>query len=290
MTGPTDPSGLTGPTRIADPEDPRLAMYRGLTDAALRRRVEGEHGVFVVEGARSLRTLLASAYPLVSLLLRPERLTGLADMVAEAQAQGAPVYVAGRQVFDGIAGFPVHRGVLALARRLPQQDPMAVLAEVSAAVVVEGVNDHENLGAIFRNAAALGAGAVLLDPSCCDPLYRRAVRVSMAQVLHLPFGRLAPWPDALSSLRTAGFMVLALDPAAPETIDAVALGPAEVGGVEPDRPARLAVLVGAEGRGLSEGARRAASHRARIPMRPGVDSLNVATALAIALHRLIRPG
>ncbi len=214
---------LTAPISISDPEDHRLELYRGLPDAALRRRAEREHGVFVVEGARSVRTLLTSPYPVLSVLLRPERLAGLADVVAEAHERRAPVYVAGRQVFDGIAGFPVHRGVLALAGRLPYPEPLAVLAEVTAAVVVEGVNDHENLGAIFRNAAALGAGAVLLDPSCCDPLYRRSVRVSMGQVLRLPFSRLAPWPAALTDLRTAGFAVVALDPGASETIDALAL-------------------------------------------------------------------
>ena len=216
------------------------------------------------------------------------------------------------QVFDGIAGFPVHRGVLALARRLPHPDPLDVLAQVTAAVVVEGVNDHENLGAIFRNAAALGAGAVVLDPTCCDPLYRRSVRVSMGQVLRLPFTRLAPWPGALTHLRTAGFTLVALDPGAPDTVDALALGPegrAEMPAPDAltasERPKhssseseqgagaklhRVAVLVGAEGRGLTEGARLAASRRVRIPMTPGVDSLNVATALAIALHRLVQPG
>ncbi len=332
------------PIPIDDPEDRRLELYRGLPDAALRRRIEHEHGVFVVEGARSLRTLLTSAYPLISILLRPERLEGLADVLARADERGAPIYVAGRQVFDGIAGFPVHRGVLALARRLPQPDPMAVLARVGAAVAVEGVNDHENLGAIFRNAAALGAGAVLLDPTCCDPLYRRSVRVSMAHVLRLPFSRLAPWPGALADLRGHGFTVVALDPGGSETIDAVALrlgrllppvlgvgsgperpaypagqtGPMERTGpmeqqtgpmeqtaaieqtagmehperaepMSPMKPARLAVLVGAEGTGLTEGALDAAGHRVRIPMAPGVDSLNVATALAIALQRLIQP-
>jgi tRNA G18 (ribose-2'-O)-methylase SpoU len=315
IDGVEQPTTLTAPISISDPGDRRLELYRALTDAALRRRIEAEHGVFVVEGARSLRTLLASPYPLLSMLLRPERLAGLADVVAAAHSRQAPVYVAGRQVFDGIAGFPVHRGVLALAGRLPPPDPFALVAQITAAVVVEGVNDHENLGAIFRNAAALGAGAVLLDPSCCDPLYRRSVRVSMAQVLRLPFSRLAPWPGALTDLRTAGFTVVALDPGASESIDSMATGPERPGrpaqppegnrrtglDLPADPPAvtestgrgpptRLALLIGAEGTGLTEGARRAASHRVRIPMTPGVDSLNVATALAIALHRLIQPA
>ena len=239
----------------------RVELYRGLPDAALRRRIEAEHGIFVVEGARSLRTLLGSPFPLVSILLLSERLDGLADVLAAAHERRAPVFVAGRRVFDGIAGFPAHRGVLALARRLPQPDPMTVLAQVSTAVVVEGVNDHENLGAIFRNAAALGAGAVLLDPSCCDPLYRRSVRVSMAHVLRLPFTRLAPWPDALAELGAAGFTVVALDPGASDTIDALAQGPARA------RPAEGWPRSAASG-GIGDGRPAHGAHRPPQPLGP----------------------
>jgi tRNA G18 (ribose-2'-O)-methylase SpoU len=144
-------------------------------------------------------------------------------------------------------------------------------------VVVEGVNDHENLGAVFRNAATLGAGAVLLDPSCCDPLYRRSVRVSVGQVLRVPFSRLRPWPGALSELTSEGFSLVALDPHADDLIDSV---PANL---------RVALMVGSEGLGLSAAACEHATHRVRIPMAAGSDSLNVATALAIALHRLVPP-
>jgi tRNA G18 (ribose-2'-O)-methylase SpoU len=268
------------PTRIDDPDDPRVALYRGLPDAVLRRRIEGRHGVFVVEGARTVRVLLGTTFPVLSVLLLSERLDGLADVVTAARERGAPIYVANRDALDRIAGFPIHRGVLALAQRGAAAEPMALLAGVGAAVLVEGVNDHENLGAIFRNAAALGAGAVLLDPACCDPLYRRSVRVSVGQVLRVPFARLAPWPEAIADVVQAGFAVVALDPGAPEHIESVAA-------VTAGR--RLAVLVGAEGNGLSDPARAAATHRVRIPMAAGVDSLNVATALAIALHRL-RPA
>jgi tRNA G18 (ribose-2'-O)-methylase SpoU len=229
----------------------------------------------VVEGARAVRQLLESPWPLLSLLLRPERVEALADVVAVAERWGAPVYVAGAATFDRVAGFPVHRGVLALAGRRPALDPTRLLPGVAAAVVVEGVNDHENLGAIFRNAAALGAGAVLLDPTCCDPLYRRSVRVSVGHVLRVPFARLTPWPAALADVAAAGFDVVAMDPAAPDTIETV----------RPGR--RVAVLVGAESSGLSAAAAALATHRVRIPMAAGVDSLNVATAVAIALHRLV---
>ncbi len=183
---------------------------------------------------------------MLSLLLRPERVESMADVVAAAERRDAPVYVAGPAIYDRIAGFPVHRGVLALAERQPALDPMSLLVGAATVVVVEGVNDHENLGAIFRNASALGAGAVLLDPSCCDPLYRRSVRVSVGHVLRVPFARLTPWPAALADLAAAGFDVVAMDPAAPDII----------GSVQPGR--RVAVLVGAEGPGLSGAARAAA--------------------------------
>jgi tRNA G18 (ribose-2'-O)-methylase SpoU len=235
------------------------------------------HGVFVVEGSRSVAQLLHSEWPLLSLLLRPERVDAMTDAIETFERRGAPVYVAGPAVFDRIAGFPVHRGVLALAGRRPQPDPLSLVAGVDRVVVVEAINDHENLGSIFRNAAALGAGAVLLDPRCCDPLYRRTVRVSVGQVLRVPFARLDPWPAALRSLTGRGFSIVALDPAASEPLDAL------------PRHGPLALLVGGEGPGLSEPARRAADRRVRIPMAAGVDSLNVATAVAIALHHLARP-
>jgi tRNA G18 (ribose-2'-O)-methylase SpoU len=249
-------------------------LYCGLRDAELRRRLDSTHGVFVVEGARAVRQLLGSGWPVLSLLLRPQRVAAMADAIAATTGHGAPIYVAGPAVFDEIAGFPVHRGVLALAARRPPASAGALLAGRTTTVIIEGVNDHENLGAIFRNAAALGAGAVLLDPTCCDPLYRRAVRVSVGHVLRVPFARLEPWPAALASVVQCGFTLVALDPAAAEGIEALRC------------PGPVAVLVGSEGSGLSNAARSVAEYRVRIPMAPGVDSLNVATALAIALHRL----
>ncbi|HVA76077.1 MAG TPA: RNA methyltransferase [Acidimicrobiales bacterium] len=260
------------PIDIEHADDPRVAPYRNLRDRQLREAIDRDEGVFVIEGARSLETLLDSPWPLVSVLLTPSRAAALRDMVDAAESRGAPVYVAGSEIFDGIAGYPVHRGVLALAARQPLPDPETVLAGVTTAVVVEGINDHENLGAIFRNAAALGGGAVLLDPTSCDPLYRRSVRVSLGNVLRVPFTRLEPWPGSLGLLTSVGFSVVALDPHAQVTIDAV--------NIEPP----TALLVGSEGSGLTDEARKLATHTARIPMAAGVDSLNVATALAIALH------
>jgi tRNA G18 (ribose-2'-O)-methylase SpoU len=264
------------PIEISDPGDHRIAPYRDLRDADLRRRVEAGQGIFVVEGARTVRTLLTTEWPFLSVLLRPERVAGVGDIVDEAEKRGVPVYVAAPACFDAITGYPVHRGVLALGGRKPLPEPRAMLADVDTAVVVEGVNDHENLGAIFRNAAALGAGAVLLDPSSCDPLYRRCVRVSVGQVLRVPFTRLAPWPAALADLTGWGFSIVALDPHATATTDSIPTG------------SRVALMVGSEGSGLSRAAKGYASHQIRIPMASGADSLNVATALAIALHRRLQ--
>jgi tRNA G18 (ribose-2'-O)-methylase SpoU len=181
-----------------------------------------------------------------------------------------------------ITGFRFHRGALAAAQRLPAPAVDGLLAPpASLVVVVEGVNDHENLGALFRNAAALGLDAVLLSPTCADPMYRRSVRVSMGHVLHVPWTWLAPWPAGLGQLKAAGYRLVALtpDPAEPSLDQLRGAGPDWLSGP-------VAVLVGAEGPGLSAAARQAADARARIPMAAGVDSLNVATAAAIAFHRL----
>jgi tRNA G18 (ribose-2'-O)-methylase SpoU len=202
----------------------------------------------------------------------------MADVVALAQTRRVPVYLASLDVLSATTGFNVHRGVLALAPRPAPQPPTALARRTDGPVVVlEGINDQENLGAIFRNAAVLGAEAVFLDPSCCDPLYRRTVRVSLGHVLEVPFARFTEWPGDLAAL--SRFTVVALSPAGEQTIDALAQAP----------PPRPAVLVGSEGAGLSAGAVAAADAVVRIPMAASGDCLNVATALAIALHRLQAP-
>lgn len=259
---------------VDDPADRRVQLYCGLTDAQLRRRIEVEHGVFVVEGGRGVRMLLGSDWEVQSVLLLRSRVSALSDVVDAASRTGVPVYVATRPVMDRVVGFAVHRGVLALASRRAEPDVDDLLGTGRTVLVVEGVNDHENMGGLFRNAAAFGVGAVFLDPSCCDPLYRRAVRVSMGHVLRVPFAHLEPWPAGLHRIVAAGLPVLALDPAGPEAIERVDLAP----------PAAL--LVGAESPGLTEAALALATRRVRISMASGVDSLNVATAAAIALHHL----
>jgi tRNA G18 (ribose-2'-O)-methylase SpoU len=228
----------------------------------------------VIEGARNLEVALEVHWPLVSVLMIDSRAERADDLVDAAEEQGVPVYVAPKELVFSIAGFRVHRGVLALARRRQLPNPARVAAAASSALVVEGVNDHENLGALFRNAAALGADAVLLDPTACDPFYRRSVRVSLGHVMRLPVARLDPWPASLGLLRAGGATVVALSPLGDRVLYDVNI------------EGRFAVMVGSEGRGLSAAALAAADIVARIPMRTGVDSLNVATAAAIALYRL----
>ena len=173
---------------IDDPADERVADYVRLTDPELRRLRESSDGAdggfFIAEGLQVIRALLRSPYPVRSLFLTPLRWAALADDVGDL---AVPVYVAEQSILNAVAGFPLHRGALASAGRLPMADVEGVCADVPLVVATEGVNDHENLGSLFRNAAAFGAGAVLLDPTSCDPLYRRAVRVSMGHVLRVPF-------------------------------------------------------------------------------------------------------
>jgi tRNA G18 (ribose-2'-O)-methylase SpoU len=178
---------------------------------------------------------------------------------------------------ERLTGFAFHRGLLASASRRPLPDPRALVAGAVRVAVLEGLNDHENLGALFRNARAFGVEAVLLDPTTADPLYRRSVRVSQGHVLHVPWSRLDSWPGGLGDLRDDGFTLVALTPGpATVTLDDLAAAP----------PARVAFLLGAEGPGLTAAARAQAHASVRIPMRPEVDSLNVATAAALAFHGL----
>lgn len=262
-------------TAIEDPDDPRVAEYRHLTDVALRRAYEPDAGVFIAEGHLVIAQLLRSHYRVRSFLTTPARLASLRSLLATAPDRAAPVYVSAAGVMAAVAGFDVHRGLLAAADRspLPSLDDAANGAAVVA--VLEGINDHENMGAIFRNAAAFAVDAVVLDPTCCDPLYRRAVRVSMGHALRVPYTVAGDWPAAIDRLRALGFVVWALTPWA----GAVSIDAAPV-----HQP--VAVLVGAEGDGLSTEALACADERVRIPIADGVDSLNVATAMAIALHHV----
>jgi tRNA G18 (ribose-2'-O)-methylase SpoU len=260
--------------RVDDASDPRLAPYRSLTDAALRRQIESDERLFIVEGVTAIRRLLTSAYPVHSVLLTPAK---YAQVAQELAGVDAPVLVAPLEVMSEVTGFDIHRGAVAAAERLPQLAIADLVETAHTLVVLEGLNDHENIGAIARTARALGADGLLFDPSCADPLYRRSVRVSMGEILHLPLGRVEPWPEGLDLLRAAGIAVIALTPEPEaEVLDDLAT----------ERPARLALLLGAEGKGLTPAALAAADRRVRIRQRHEVDSLNVGHACAIALHRL----
>lgn len=259
---------------ITDPADERIADYRALTDVELRTRWEPPHGLFIAEGELVLRRALRAGYPPRSYLVDARRVDQLADVPV-----AAPVYAATQDVLEQATGFHVHRGILASFHRVPLLTADALLTTARRIAILEDVNNHTNLGAVFRGAAALGVDGVLLSPSCADPLYRRSVRVSMGEVFAVPYARLEPWPTALDQVRVAGFTVLAMTP----SDDAVPLHR-----LTATQRSRAALLLGAEGPGLSRQALAASDVQVSIPMRRGVDSLNVAAAAAVAFWELGR--
>lgn len=255
--------------RVDDPGDPRLGDFTDLTDVAARSAREPAEGLFIAEGAKVIQRALAAGYVPRAVLTEEKWLPGLAEALAGHDVE---VLLAGPAVLREVTGYRVHRGALAAMGRRRLPDPGAVLDGVRLAVVLVDLVDHTNVGAVFRNAAALGVDAVLVTPGCADPLYRRSVKVSMGAVLGLPWTRCAADPLA----DVAGFTTIALTPAADATsLDEVRLGQGP-----------RALLVGTEGDGLPESVMRRCDHRVRIPMAPGVDSLNVAAATAIAIHAL----
>ena len=259
---------------ITEPLDERLAPYGRLNEPAARERHEKAAGIFVVEGLTAIGRLFDSHHEVVSLLLTQSRYDRLADRLA---ALDVNVFIASRDILRASVGFDLHRGAVALARR-PAPIPLADVLAVSRTVaVLEGLNDHENLGALARTARAFGVDALVLDPSCADPYYRRAIRVSMGEMLFLPIAVATDWPGDLARMQQAGFRVLALTPAS----DAVALReiirqPGE----------RVAIMLGAEGPGLTAAAQAAADQRVRIEISGDVDSVNVGHAAAVAFHHL----
>ena len=257
------------PVSVTAADDPAVRDYVGLTDAARRMRHEPGAGFFIAEGEQVVRRAAAAGHPPRSLLVSPQR---LADLAPDLAALPCPVLVAPYDVLEAVTGFHVHRGLLASFGRLPPRTADEVLAGASRVVVLEGMNNHTNLGAVFRSAAGLGMDAVLLDRRCADPLYRRSVRVSMGEVFSVPWAFVDGWPAPLADLRERGFRVLALTPAP----DAVPLQDVVLA---PDD--RAALLLGAEGPGLTGAAMAASDERVRIPMAHGVDSLNVGAAAAI---------
>jgi len=263
---------------VEDLDDPRLSDYRHLREPNVRARAERHASIFTVEGWLSLEALAESPYPVRSALVATKHAARAQSIVHS----GVPVYAIAESALEQVTGIHFHRGILGVAERPAALTPGAVLDGARRVLVLEGVNDYENLGALFRNASAFGVDAVLLDPTTTDPLYRRATRVSLGHVLRVPFARVGPgaWPTILSDLRRDGMAVLALTPAADAT---------PLGSVLEQLPDKVAVLVGAEGPGLSDEAMAAADHRVHIPMTPGTDSVNVATSAAIALAALYQP-
>lgn len=263
---------------VDDLDDARLSDYRHLREPNVRARVERNAGIFTVEGWLSLEALAESPYPMRSALVATQH----AERAQSIVDPDVPVYAIPESALETVTGVHFHRGVVGVAERPAPLAPADVLAGARRVLILEGVNDYENLGSLFRNAVAFGVDAVLLDPTTVDPLYRRSTRVSLGHVLRVPFARVGveEWPTILGELRRDGLAILALTPAP----DATTL--AEIVDQLPDR---IGVLVGAEGPGLSGAAMASADHRVRIPMTPGTDSVNVATAAAIALAALYQP-
>lgn len=260
------------PIPITDTDDSRIEAYRAVRE----RDLAGREHRFVAEGEVVLRVLLKqSRFTVESVLLSESRVPGLIDALGTLPSE-TPVYSASRTVMDAIVGFPIHRGVLAVARRAPLRpvvDLLADMPERAMVVGLVGLANHDNVGGIFRNAAAFGADAVLLDPGTCDPLYRKAVRVSVGGALVVPFTRAPSAAAMVTELRAAGFEVISLSPAGRETLRQVR------------RPARVALLLGAEGPGLPADVLNE-TRTVSIPMSGGFDSLNVATTSGIVLHHL----
>jgi tRNA G18 (ribose-2'-O)-methylase SpoU len=256
--------------RITDPSDPRVALYRGVRDPELLRA----KGVFIAEGRLVVRRLLESPhFRARSVLVTPAARAGLADLLE--WSADTEVYEAELPLFRELTGFNVHRGCLGIGeRRGAAPSWQDVVRPARTVVVLERVGNPDNLGGVFRAAAALGADAILLSPGCADPLYRKSIRTSMAATLTLPFAVVDRWPGGLNELRSLGFSIVAMTPSGEE----------DIAGMQ--RPERAAILLGHEGVGLDPQALALSDRRVRIPMTPGADSLNVVTAAAVALDRL----
>ncbi|MDW6022226.1 RNA methyltransferase [Mesorhizobium sp. BAC0120] len=260
------------PIVVNDPDDPRIAAYRDIRE----RDLVGRHGRFVAEGKVVLDVLFsARRFEAESVLILESRLAGIERTLAKAREE-LPVYVASRRVMDAVAGFPIHRGVLAIGRRRNEEsaeDLLSSLPALALVVALVGIANHDNMGAIFRNAAAFGADAVLYDETCCDPLYRKAIRVSVGAALKVPFAEAGSDERLMEMLAAGGFTQLALSPKGQTDIRDLA------------RRERMALFLGTEGDGLPSDLMERLQ-TVRIPISEGFDSLNVATTAAIALHEI----
>ena len=265
---------------IDDPRDSRLDDFRDLNSIDRRPDLPTGKGLVIAEGVLVVQRMLASRFSPRALLGTDRRLTELTPDLTAPDAPDVRYHRVSAEVMAEVVGFHLNRGVLAAASRVPEPSVADLVAGARTIAVLEGVNDHENLGSIFRNGAGLGVDAVVFGSGCADPLYRRSVRVSMGHALLVPFARSADWPGDLTMLREQGFRLLAMTPDPQAELVSSAMAKVH------DQP--VAVLVGAEGPGLSERAMRASDMRVRIPMSRGTDSLNVATAAALAFYERIR--
>ncbi|MGO4121840.1 TrmH family RNA methyltransferase [Arthrobacter sp. YAF16] len=256
-------------------DDPRVADYTQLTDVHLRKLREPAEGMYIAESSRVLRRALAAGHRPRSFFLAEKWIQDLADVFEEYP--DVPAYIGSAALLEEITGFHLHRGAMAAMHR-PAPVPLPhLLAGARRIAVLEDIVDHTNVGAIFRSAAALGLDAVLVSPRCGDPLYRRSVRVSMGTVFQVPWARLDTWPGELAVLKEHGFLVAAME-LTPDAVDVDVLAARN--------PERLALVLGTEGAGMSEETLAAVDLAVKIPMRPGVDSLNVAAASAVAFWEL----
>ena len=270
------------PIEITDPTDERVRDYFTLTDVALRTKVEPLRGLYLAESEKVIRRALGAGHRPRSFLMGERWVTDLSDIVERAESQGVPVYFASAGIIETMTGFHLHRGALASMHRPQLVEPAELLLsalrhDASRVLVLEDIVDHTNVGAVFRSAAALGVDAVLTTPRCADPLYRRAVRVSMGTVFQVPWTRIEPWPAGLQVLRDHGFTVAAF---------ALGDGAVSLDDLAANQPDRLAMVFGTEGDGLSRLAVKGADLVVKIPMSGGVDSLNIAAASAVALWAL----
>jgi tRNA G18 (ribose-2'-O)-methylase SpoU len=261
---------------VDDASDHRLDDYRSLTDVALRRMHEPEGGLYMAESAKVIARAVQAGHRPRSVLTQAKWLDAVQQSLAGADV---PVYVASAEISEQVTGFAIHRGPLAAMHRPVEPALGDVLRDARVVLVLEDITDHTNVGAAFRAAAGLGADAVLVSPRCADPLYRRSVRVSMGTVFQVPWTRIGHWSDAAPALHGLGFEIAALA----LSDDAVALDRYSA-----SRPERVALVLGTEGDGLTAEAIDAADAVVMIPMRGGVDSLNVASAAAVALWEMTR--
>lgn len=280
-------------TPIHDPNDPQIEPYRNQKDAWLKAAHNpnsidqpAKDPLFIAEGSLVLEHLLSSPYPLHSVLIDESKTQAHADLLAKVPDQ-VPIYTATRPILDQITGYPIHRGLLAAGHRIPQPSIDDLLKSARALVILEDLANHDNLGSVFRSTAALCGPdvPVILSPRCCDPFYRKSLRVSMGHALTIPFTQISDQPDWIPSLKKiqeAGFQTLAMTPAH----DAL-----NIEQYLQNRPLeqKIAVLLGAEGPGLTQKAMDASDHRIKIPLISSADSLNISVAAAVALHRLIPP-